>query len=526
MPLAAATGLDLDAVFVTGMAEGLCPRARRDESLLPESVRLLTGGELETPDDALAAQHRRLLAALASAPADRRVLTFARGDLRSGSSHLPSRWLLDTATALRGERVYSSELDGLVHPAVDHVESFAAGIASRQAASEVDHDLATLVAGADPLVYPPTHTVRRAIVAQRARRSPALTEWDGNLAGHDVASPVRLDAMSPTRLETWAACGYRYFLQYVLGLDELEVPERIVELQPLDRGSAFHHVLEAFLREAIAAGPPAPGEAWRPEQRGRLHQLADAEFDAIERAGKTGRPLLWERRRLELHERLERFLDDDQAERRLRATTPALVEWQFGDDAGAGPVAVELEGGRTARFRGRVDRIDEAADGCCVVYDYKTGKGERYAEWGKAADADPLAGGTMLQHGVYAEAARQLLGMEPSASGYWLVERPKNGSRVVGVPWGPEQRQRLAEVTGAIVDGIEGGAFPVVPGDWDTFRTTHENCAYCAYDRLCPVDRGEQADTKAVEIGRRRHGLEVEVDAGADGGDREGQGAA
>ena len=42
-PLAAAAGHDLDAVFVVGLAEGLCPMARRDEALLPERVRALAG---------------------------------------------------------------------------------------------------------------------------------------------------------------------------------------------------------------------------------------------------------------------------------------------------------------------------------------------------------------------------------------------------------------------------------------------------------------------------------------------------
>src|SRR5690606_4083644 len=40
-PLASAVGLDFDAVFVLGCAEGLCPAPRRDDAMLPDQVREL-----------------------------------------------------------------------------------------------------------------------------------------------------------------------------------------------------------------------------------------------------------------------------------------------------------------------------------------------------------------------------------------------------------------------------------------------------------------------------------------------------
>ena len=53
--------------------------------------------------------------------------------------------------------------------------------------------------------------------------------------------------------------------------------------------------------------------------------------------------------------------------------------------------------------------------------------------------------------------------------------------------------------------------FPAVPGDWDTWRGTHGNCAYCEFDSLCSRDRGEQSEAKeaAVELDIR-HRLEWE----------------
>jgi hypothetical protein len=67
-----------------------------------------------------------------------------------------------------------------------------------------------------------------------------------------------------------------------------------------------------------------------------------------------------------------------------------------------------------------------------------------------------------------------------------------------GYEWTADRRARLLDVLGAIVDGIEGGMFAAVPGEWSSWRNTNEECTYCAFDRVCPRDRGEHADAKAA----------------------------
>jgi hypothetical protein len=50
---------------------------------------------------------------------------------------------------------------------------------------------------------------------------------------------------------------------------------------------------------------------------------------------------------------------------------------------------------------------------------------------------------------------------------------------------------RLRDVVSTIVDGIDAGAFPAVPGDvtYRPGRVSFDNCVYCDFDRLCPTDR-------------------------------------
>ena len=64
-PIGAAIGLDLDAVVVVGLAEGLCPVPRREDALLADRDRqLAVDGELAVREDALQEQRRGYLAAL------------------------------------------------------------------------------------------------------------------------------------------------------------------------------------------------------------------------------------------------------------------------------------------------------------------------------------------------------------------------------------------------------------------------------------------------------------------------------
>ena len=127
--VAAGIGLDLDAVIVVGLAEGLIPSVRREDALIAEADRALAvDGELKTRERSVEDQRRAYLAALA-AGAHLRVVSFARGDLRTTRDRLPSRYLLETATHLRGERVFASDFDELDASAgVDVIASFSAGL--------------------------------------------------------------------------------------------------------------------------------------------------------------------------------------------------------------------------------------------------------------------------------------------------------------------------------------------------------------------------------------------------------------
>ena len=159
-------GLDLDRVFVCGLAEGLFPTRVRDDSLLPDADRRATDGALALRSARVDDDHRRLLAALASASQER-MLLFPRGDLRRTTERVPSRFLVESLAAVSTERV-PDDLAELHADWYTPVPSFAAGLARVEfPATEQEHRLRTLLDHARAGGVVTTHELRGVDVALR-----------------------------------------------------------------------------------------------------------------------------------------------------------------------------------------------------------------------------------------------------------------------------------------------------------------------------------------------------------------------
>ena len=457
-------GLDLDRVFVCGLAEGLFPTRVRDDSLLPDADRRATDGALPLRSARVDDDHRRLLAALASASQER-ILLFPRGDLRRTTERVPSRFLVESLAAVSTERV-PDDLAELHADWYTPVPSFAAGLARVEfPATEQEHRLRTLLDHARAGGVVTTHELRGVDVALRrgvdavvARRGRDFTRFDGNLAGCDAGRVTDGDVVvSPTRLQTYAANPFEYFLDYVLRVDIPELPEERYEVSPLDRGSLVHETLDAFLSEVLErpGGAPAPEEPWTDADRDRLREIAEARCAVYEAQGRTGRRLFWHRDRRRLLAELDRFLSEDTRARAGFGLRTIATELRFGFPDAAPAVDLELSDGRALRFRGAADRVDRTAGGGLWVIDYKTGRPNG------VDPEDPTAAGRMLQLPVYAHAARASFGDPDTAVGaaYWYVST-RGQFRWAELVLSPEVDARVDEVLRAIVDGIDAGVFP------------------------------------------------------------------
>jgi len=490
-PVSMGVGLDLDLVVVLGLAEGSFPGPTRDDSLLPDHERAATGDELPLRAARIERQHRQLLAALAGA--SRQLLCVPRGDLRRSQERIPSRWVLDIASSLAGERWWSEELLGSERDWLLHVASFDAGLRrvafpaveqeyrlrSLMAHSSSGPGTAALAALADP-------TTDRGAEVVAARRSNTFTRFDGNLAGMAVPSPTERGT-SATRLEGWASCPFGHFLRDILNVDEVENPEDEVVITPRDRGSLVHDILEAFIDELLDSGADqmSLSQPWSDADRVRLRTIAERVCAEYEAHGLTGRPVFWKRDQHRIVAELIRALDVDNTHRAGHRTRPIAAELAFGmQDARLPTVSLDLPDGRSIAFRGKADRVDLGEDGTVHVVDYKTGSAISYR--GLSED-DPDLGGTRFQLPVYGQAARLFVG-DPDApvrAEYWFIST-KGEYKRVGYAVTPAVLEHVGKTLQVVANGIEAGVFPSFPTD--STGSPFVECPYCDPDALGVVD--------------------------------------
>lgn len=487
-PPAGVAGAEYDAVYVVGMAERLFPTRPRTSSWLEVSA--------EDRQAEAGLQRYDFLAALAGA--DRATLCYP-ATVSGHRAAYPSRWLIEAANAVNAaqggkERLsyenLTADADGKAWLAVarSREEGLRGAAAAGQAAADaadyrltrlVDHPKAGLAG--HPAVAGDARMVR-ALEARDAKFSRALTEWDGVVGGdferlRAIGSEERM--LSPSQLETWATCPYRYFLGRVLGISGA-VAEEEDEISPLDRGSLVHKILERFVAEGGDSGE------W-------LLALAAAEFGDAERRGITGYWLLWEMEKERIRERLENFYELEYAPgtgwltKRVESRAQvSLAEVSFEE-------TLVVRGLGEVWLRGKIDRVDVMADGGARVRDFKTGKPDNYRGGGQ--NALTVGNGRALQMPVYWEAAKRLYPDADVEATYCFPLADRYTHDVQPYSGTDEQREAFHMALRRIVGSARAGAFPATPETGDSPRYT--SCNFCDFNRLCPARRRQIWERKA-----------------------------
>jgi ATP-dependent helicase/nuclease subunit B len=473
-PFGYARGLRFDTSILLGLADAVVPGTPGDDALLPEEVRRLdTSGGLRVRAARLEALHDDVRAAL-SAGCTRRVATFPRVDPRTGREHVASRWLDPLCRAGTRRRV---------------VPSFAAGVRSADppiSRRELElHDSTRWVArGGDPGRSPLARAsapLRTGIGAARDRSSASFTRFDGNV-GARLVSPFLADTpMSATRLETYAKCPRRFLFERVLGVSRRILPEELWQMEPTDRGTLVHAILEQYVEERL------DGTA---RSLARLLAIADDHFAAAESGGLVGRALLWRMDQAAIRRDLARFYEEEGDLEPLAAE----LEFGTGEEGADPPVPVTLDDHHVVHFKGKADRVDRTPAGELVVSDYKTGAQRMLGDLKR----DPVAGGRLLQLPIYAMAARvRFPGDSPVRARYWLLSE-RRSAPCYSVTVTDAVQARFLDVLGLIATAVEAGAFPGAPTD-RTGDRQFDSCRSCDFDTLCPTTRDRQWARKRAD---------------------------
>ena len=501
---AALRGLAFDVVFVPGLAENLFPAKIVEDPILLDAAReRLAGGEGLVRQADRASRERLALRIAVGAARERVYISYPRVDVEKSRPRVPSFYALEVLQAAEGRLPGFDDLAKRAEHAAAARLGWPAPERPGDAIDEAEYDLALLapLLGADPdttigtasyLLDANAH-LRRALRARARRWIRRWTVADG-LVDPDAAALAalaahRIDArpFSPTALQHFAWCPYRFLLYTIHRIEPREEPVQIELMDPLTRGTLVHDVQFDVLTRLRAEGllPLAPAglergfaileEALADESARQVERLAPA----ITRVWDDGIDDI----RADLREWLRRHADAPDG------WVPDRFELSFaiaeGDRTHADPASVatpvEIAGG--LKLRGAIDLVERRADGRLRVTDYKSGKVS-------APDGVVVDGGKVLQPVLYALVAERLLDA-PVVEGrlYYCTATGEFTERVVPL----DRQSRAAAVTVAEIVGqaLRDGFLPAAPAK--------KACAWCDYRVVCGPHEQVRVERKPLE---------------------------
>jgi len=458
-----ARGLDFDVVVVLGLAEKVFPEVVREDPLLLDATRAKIDAALEDNAARALGERLKLRVALGAARAHI-VLCYPRMDLERGRPRVPSFYGLEVLRAAEGKLPSYEQLMQRAEAASPARLGWPAPTDPSRAIDAIEHDLACLRTilpstsaddrGAARYLLNVNAHLGRALRA-RAQRwmlrkwTPADGQIDPTREALIKLTARRLTerAYSPTKLELYAQCPYRFYVRGVLGLREREDPVPIEDLSPSTYGVLVHDALAAFLRHAkLMALFPLRTDAAASEARSLLHKVIEEVAASYREELAPAVTRVFDDAVLAIARDLTRWLD------RFGSLSfqPVYIEHEVGDAKTGGVI---IAGG--FRIAGRVDLVEANGEALSVT-DFKSGKIE-------APAGARVFGGAMLQPIVYA------LALEASMPGQVIT-----ASRLVGathksehferdLPLDATVRASALEVLGAIDAAIAQGFLPAAP---------------------------------------------------------------
>ncbi len=343
------------AAFVIGLNDGLFPRTAFDTPLLTGAERDLLaehGAELTRNFTNSAVMEELYLYRALSCAAERVYLCYAKHG-QSGAALLPSA-KIDAFLERYGARTPETEQEssrGVVN----------AQTALYQYANAAAHDNAETLAALDAAAGGDL-----AGLVGHAAAEPHYALAEPNLPRQLLGAETTLSA---SRIETFAQCRFRYFLQYILKIKPLAK----AEISPIAAGNFVHGVMEHALEQL--------GETLMHAPKARLaeavEQTAQAYIEQELGASAAGQPRI-----AYLIARLKaqalRLLQQLQREQQNSAFRPCDYELVIGE-GGVEPLTLQTPDGVRVRVIGKVDRVDiyrQNEKSYIRVVDYKTGTKE------------------------------------------------------------------------------------------------------------------------------------------------------
>ncbi len=465
-----ARGRVFDMVFLPGLAEGLFPRRACEDPLLLDGQRRQISTRLKTKDERVA-DERTLLGKAAASAQSKFIASYPSMDLAQGRPRVPSFYALEVARAIEGRVPMLRDFEKRLAENSEARLAWPAPKEPRHAIDDAEYDMAWIAAhrefGSGRYLLDVNAALGRSLRTRWQRWERKWTAADGFFGAGLPDLKPSVQAYSPSALQHFAACPYRFALSAILRLRERQQASAIEQLDALTRGAMIHEVQREFLRE-WKASPTAE----RDQLLERLDRVIARVAGEYEEQIAPAIARVW---RLEL----EDIRTDLRAwvviwRRELDEWEPLHFELGFGlgeADVAHDPASiaepVELAG---LRARGSMDLVDRHRQrGTLRITDHKTGK---------APDRAPayIAGGAVLQPVLYALGAERMLNATAESGRlFYCTQRGRYVEHEIEI--GAKARSYFARAMATIEESVSNGFLPAAPGDGA--------CALCDFAAVC-----------------------------------------
>jgi ATP-dependent helicase/nuclease subunit B len=464
-----ARGREFGVVFLPGLAEGLFPQRMLEDPLLLDELREAVSEALPLRTQRVSDERMRLHLAVAAAR-DRLVVSYPRMEVAEARPRVPSFYALELPRAIEGSLPELKAFEDRARDAAPARLNWPAPKDTSEAIDDAEYDLVAIAGARGPgavhYLVETNPSVTRSLRARWTRWHGSWKPADGLITG-DAAALEALRAQqlgarswSPSALEHFAVCPYKFALHGIYRLAPRDVSEQLENMDPRTRGALFHEIqFELFQDLQRAALLPVNADRL-PEALKRADAMLDAVAAKYQEKLAPAIPRVWRSEIEDLRTDLRGWLqhvarNDDDWE-------PVKFELEFGE-----PPITLAEG---VNLRGRIDLVEKSVSREAYrVTDHKTGKRpDTIPHW--------VGGGRSLQPLLYGLVAEQLLGSRVEA-GRLLYATQRGGYTPVEIKLDERARQFLQKLLSDIDASIAGGFLPPAPAK--------DACGICDYRIAC-----------------------------------------
>ncbi len=491
-----ARGLSFDVVFVPGLAEKIFPQKVVEDPLLLDAVRRKLSPDLPTNKERT--DDERLALRLAIGAASRRVvLSYPRVDVDQARPRTPSFYGLEVLRVAEGQL---GDFEHLASKAALTAEARLGWPAPKRrddAIDEAEYDLALLkdvlekpeseVNGEGRYLVDPKDAnphLARALRFRWMRWNPKSLHSSDGLVGpppealaaiHEHTTDKR--SFSPTALQNFAACPYRFLLSAVHKLAPREEPDAIEDMDALTKGSLVHEVQYRLLTRLRDENLLPVTKATLDAARERLDDVLPEVAREYEDRLSPAIARVWDDAitgiGADLREWLRRMVDEPE-------WMPAHFELSFGlkdpraQDAKSTDDPVKLDIG--LRLRGSIDLVEKKKSGVLRATDHKTGKVKA------KKDETVIGGGEILQPVLYALTLEKLFPGQKVEDGVLYYCTSAGGFEQVRVPLDDGARAAAGMVAKTVSDALVKGFLPAAP---NVEKKGQSACTWCDFRPVC-----------------------------------------